>query len=162
MDPLSVVTSVLSISTICVHAIKSLRYIRVRCADADLTVRSLCTESNAINTSLCEIRRLFMRDGVGMVADLESRPEVMLALDESLTCCMMVFSCLEVDIRKLIPKDTRRFKWIRKTKIVWNEQAMMGYINQLRGQQAMLGLLLQSLQLYNSPFQMTLLGAKLQ
>jgi hypothetical protein len=69
--------------------------------------------------------------------------------DSVLTGCLIVFSVLDDELRKLSPWDEEPpMSWLQRLNVLWNEQIMVDVLEQMRGQHGALGLLVQILQMY--------------
>lgn len=128
---------------------KTLSEYRGKFKRAPVTLASLCSETTIIGASLSRIQTLLLQDVSTTSARLENRPDVRDAFDKALMGCMLVFSCLEEDIRG-ITRDTMHVEtisWESKFLTLWNEDAMAERLRQLRGQQTALSLLVGLLQM---------------
>jgi len=134
----------MSVIAACLHAAKDLYELRSRYSDASITITAIYSESMIISASLSQVQGLLLRDA------LQRKPDLRSAFDTALTGCMVVFSCLDDEVRGLIGKaasgsDLDRMDRVR---IVWKEDRMKELLQQLRGQQTALLLLIQGLQMY--------------
>jgi hypothetical protein len=86
-----------------------------------------------------------------LVQVLESGTELNDALDVALTGCVVLFSCLDDEIRNITsdssPTAAGGIKWKGKAKLVWNHEKLRDLLDGLRGQQATINLLIQLVQL---------------
>jgi hypothetical protein len=86
-----------------------------------------------------------------LVQVLESRTELNYALDVALTGCVVLFSCLEDEIRNITldssPTAAGAINWKGKAKLVWNHEKLRDLLDGLRGQQIAINLLIQLVQL---------------
>lgn len=80
---------------------------------------------------------------------LDSRPELALTLDAALTGCMVVFSCIDEEIRKITDKYSRAdvLSGKGKARAVWNHDRLRDLLDGLRGQQGAINFLIQLVQL---------------
>lgn len=127
----------------CLHTAKDLYELRSRYSDASITITAIYSESIIISASLSRVQDLLLRDA------LQGRPDLRSAFDTALTGCMVVFSCLDDEVRGLVGKAASGsdLDWTDKVKIVWKEDTMKELLQQLRGQQTALLLLIQGLQM---------------
>src|SRR5438552_2250813 len=103
MDPLTVTSAVLAVSARCIASIRSI-YI-------------ICSETTIVFTSLSRMQELLLQD-----QELRSRPELETTFDTALTGCAIVFSVLEDELKKLLPKHEEHSPgWIRRIKLLWKE-----------------------------------------
>ncbi|OCK78595.1 hypothetical protein K432DRAFT_406322 [Lepidopterella palustris CBS 459.81] len=143
MDPLSVTAGVMSVIGDCLRTAKDLYDLRSRYSNASITITAIYSESMVISASLSQVQSLLLRDA------LQNKPELHAAFDTALTGCMVVFSCLDEEVRDLATKveDRNDLNWKDKAKLLWKEDAMRELLVQLRGQQTALTLLIQGLQM---------------
>jgi hypothetical protein len=75
-----------------------------------------------------------------------------MVLDVALTGCMVLFSCLDTEIQRIVAgtPDPAQIRWRSKLRMMWNEQKLNELLNALRGQQTAINLLIQLLQMYYS------------
>ena len=73
-----------------------------------------------------------------------------MVLDVALTGCMVIFSCLESELQKIVAgvPDPSQMRWRSKARMMWNEHRLSELLNALRGQQTAINLLIQLLQMY--------------
>lgn len=113
-----------------------------------MVVASICSESTVLCASLAQIQALLLqhRD----FADVwECRTEIPTVLDTALTGCMVVFSCLDAEVRRIVAgaSNAAQIRWLSKFRLIWNEPRMQEALSSLRGQQTALNLLIQLLQM---------------
>jgi len=70
-------------------------------------------------------------------------------LDQALTGCMVIFSCLEKEIQRITTgaPEPSRIRWRPRARMVWNESHLNDLLSSLRGQQTAITLLIQLLQM---------------
>jgi hypothetical protein len=126
----------------CIEAAKQLYDLRERYKDASMLITSIYSESMVIAASLSHVQGLLQRNA------LQSRPELYDTFDKALTGCWVVYQCLEEEVRSLAQKahdDDLGFR--DKTKFLWKEDTFKELLQQIRGQQTGLTLLVQGLQM---------------
>ncbi len=65
-----------------------------------MVVVSICSESTVISASLAQLQTLLLQRQE--LADVwQSRTELPMVLDQALTGCTMVFSCLDAEIERI-------------------------------------------------------------
>lgn len=108
-------------------------------------ISAIYSESTIISASLGHIQSLVLKSPDAISSSLQSRPELDSAFDTALTGCMLVFSVLDDEIQRLNqnPNDPKR-----RMVYLWKEDTMKELLQQLRGQQTALTLLVQALQMY--------------
>ena len=149
MNPLSITAGVVGISEACLSVVKALNNFRQQYQQASQTVGAICTESTVINASLSQIQTMMCRDPKGVISRFKERPDLAHTFDAALTGCMVLFSCLEDEVANLrIAVDQAGgLTWKEKLQTVWKEHTMAGLLQQIRGQETALTLLLQGLQM---------------
>ncbi|KAM7186690.1 hypothetical protein V8F33_011677 [Rhypophila sp. PSN 637] len=164
MDPIGITSAVVSknhlipsgdfstdnsdqVSTIatCLSVVKKLNDIREKYKDAPVVVVSICSESNVILASLTQMQMPLLQKKT--LADLP--PELPAVLDQAATGCMVVFSCLELEMQRMDSgtSQSARLPWKARFRFIWNETKLNELLGALRGQQAAVNLFLQLLQI---------------
>lgn len=103
---------------------------------------------NVISACLSHLQTILCRKE-DFKQELDSRPELANTLDGALIGCMVLFSCLDDEIRKITAHSSQagNFSWKGKTKIVWAHNRLRDLLDGLRGQQSAINLLIQLVQL---------------
>lgn len=112
-----------------------------------MTVVSMCSKSNVILASLTQIQGLLLqRDDLAAI--WQSRTELPTVIDNALTGCMVVFSCLDAEIQGIVAgeSDSNWMRWRSRVRLMWNEAKLNELLGALRGQQTVINLLIQLLQ----------------
>ncbi|KAF2145327.1 uncharacterized protein K452DRAFT_355813 [Aplosporella prunicola CBS 121167] len=156
MDPvtaLGLTSSVVEITAHCLKAATALDELRQKYESAERTITAFCAESTGISASLSQVQSLLLRDPVNDPSYLKNRPELLPAFDTALTGCEVVYACLDEEIQRLVlgAVNTDNLTWKVKARFVWKEDVMKELLQQLRGQQAALNLLIQALQTTSLP-----------
>lgn len=109
---------------------------------------TICSETTVISACLSHLQTIVCRKQ-DLVQVLDSRPELAHALDAALTGCMVLFSCLDEETRKITANSsqTGALSWKGKAKVVWNDERLWDLMDGLRGQQVAINLLMQLVQL---------------
>jgi hypothetical protein len=147
MDPISITTAVLAISARCLTTAKAVSTLRDKFKGAQITISAIHSESTVISASLGHIQSLILKDPETLSSIFTSRPGLEGAFDTALTGCALVFSILDDEVQKL-QGDGGEIGAAEKMKIVWKEETMKELLQQIRGQQTALSLLIQALQMY--------------
>lgn len=115
--------------------------------DAPVVIVSICSESTVIGATLSQMQGLLLgrQDLAGV---WRARTDLAMALDTAITGCMVVYSCLDIEVKRIIstgsgPGDTR---WKSRLRVMWNEKKLQELLTALRGQQTAISLLIQLLQ----------------
>ncbi|KAH6843163.1 hypothetical protein B0I37DRAFT_383878 [Chaetomium sp. MPI-CAGE-AT-0009] len=148
MDPLSVTASIAGIAGVCIQAGRFLDTLRSKFQNAHVTITALSSQCRAIKTGLSQLQTLILQNHM-----IRDRPDIALTLDTTLTGCLVVLTCFEDSLDKLCDTaalmESRRKslarKWWSRTRIVWNEGEMKGYLSLLQGQQSAVAFLVQIL-----------------
>ncbi|KAF2808025.1 uncharacterized protein BDZ99DRAFT_522623 [Mytilinidion resinicola] len=149
MDPLTITAAVLKITAVGVRTATALNALRGHYKNASITIGSLCSETTIIGASLSQVQTLFLQDINGRSDQIKSRPDLVATFDIALTGCMVVFSCLDEEVRNLTmgTMDAKSVNWKKRARAVWKEDTMRELLSQIRGQQTALTLLVQLLQM---------------
>ena len=110
---------------------------------------AISTEAAVISASLSQIQALILsKDKPEQL--LRSRPELAATLDTSLTGCMVLFSCIDEELRTISrhAKGRDNFTKWGKIKAVWKQDRFQELLEGLRGQQMAVNTLFQLLQMY--------------
>jgi hypothetical protein len=109
---------------------------------------TICSETTVIAACLSHLQTIVCRKQ-DFVQVLDSRPELAHALDTALTGCMVLFSCVDEEIRKITADSSQAsaLSWKGKVKAVWNHERLRDLLDSLRGQQVAINLLIQLVQL---------------
>lgn len=149
MDPLTITSTVISLSQRCVTSARELYLLREKYKDASMTITAIYSESNVIATSLAHIQGLCMKSPDALRSTLQERPELLSTFDQALTGCVLVYSVLDDEVQRLYDGVGREgmAAAMAKMKLLWKEEAMKDVLTQIRGQQTALSLLIQALQM---------------
>lgn len=119
--------------------------------DAPRNILAISAEATVISASLAQIQALILsKENPEEV--LRSRPEIAATLDTSLTGCMVLFSCLDEELRAVSRhvhgQGREGLSWKGKVKTVWKQETFQGLLDGIRGQQLAINTLIQLLQMY--------------
>lgn len=150
MEPasiLAIVNTSIGLTSKIVTVAKDLHDIAKRYKDAELTILSTAEE--------CEIIRLAWRKIENWCRSWANTDftdmELLERLDRSLVVGMMIMSALEKDIEPL-KEPSMSSGFIRRAKILWNDDGFQTHQNRIRGQVGALSLLLEAVKLYVDTF----------
>lgn len=148
MDPLSLTASILAITTTCLKSAHLLNGLRDKYKHAQMTISALCAEATAISAALSQIQSLILGNPDAVITQLRPRSEVIATFDSALTGCSVVLAVLDDEIAALITEGrSGDMSWDQRVKLVWKDAVMQDLLQQLRGQSAAIGLLIQVLQM---------------
>lgn len=126
----------------CIQSAKELYDLRSRFKDASVLITAIYSESMVIAASLSQLQGLLQQDA------LKNKPLLHETFDRALTGCRVVYVCLDEEVRELAKKaDNDNLKFKDRTKYLWKEDTFKELLQQIRGQQSALSLLLQGLQM---------------
>jgi hypothetical protein len=149
MDPISLTAGILSITTACLKSAHRLDGLREKYKHAQTTITALCAEAKVISASLSQIQSLILGNAGALITQLRPRSEVIAIFDNALTGCAVVFAVLDNELAALSSEDEDGvMNWTQKAKLMWKDDLMKDLLQQLRGQTAAIGLLIQALQMY--------------
>jgi hypothetical protein len=156
MEPITLITAIITIATKCVTITKDLSEVQSQFSFASLTIIAICTESSVCSSALFRLQSLLVHrqqrsshisTGLQQLLD---QPLFLSSCDAALTGCILILSCLdnELGVLRQAAKENSQLKWSQKVRAVWKEQTMQGLLQQLRGQVTALNLLLQCTQMW--------------
>ena len=110
---------------------------------------AISTEATVISASLSQMQHLILTKQ-NPEQLLRSRPEIAATLDTSLTGCMVLFSCLDDELREVSrhARGTNSLSWRGKIKTAWKQDKFQELLDGIRGQQTAINTLIQLLQMY--------------
>lgn len=149
MDPLSISASVAGLTASCVQTAKTLRDLKDKFDNANLTISAICTETTLISASMSHIQSCMLQSPDAVSAKLQSQPSLESTLDQALTGCYVVFDNLESEVSKLTESEVQQnaveLKFTSKLRYMWSESTMKELLAQMRGLQTALTLVIQLL-----------------
>jgi hypothetical protein len=150
MDPLSIATTVTTITRFVLLTANDLYSLRERYRNASSTIIAIHTESNVICTSLGLIQGILWKESEDISNRLSDQPGLIATFDAALTGCTLVYSCLDEEVRGLMQSvDSKgRFGKTAKAKYIWKEDMMQGLLRSIRGQHSAIMSLIQCLQVF--------------
>ncbi|KAK2756183.1 hypothetical protein FQN54_005591 [Arachnomyces sp. PD_36] len=145
MDPLSITTSVASLLVACSQVVRIATDIRGKYKTASLTISSIATECGTVTTALSHLQVLAITRPEPFDSNTTNMFECVM------TGCKLTLSVLEEYVTELSEGATDMSTPVpmtvkSKAKVVWNEPEMKELLQQLRGHQSSLTLLLTVLQ----------------
>lgn len=119
MDPFTIATSVAKITTTCLTTGKAIYDFSCKYQDAPRNMVAISSEAAVISASLSQIQALILtkKDPNHL---LRTRPEIAATLDTCLTGCMVLFSCLDEELREVSrhARGRDKFSWVGRLKTV--------------------------------------------
>ncbi|KAF2446105.1 hypothetical protein P171DRAFT_410088 [Karstenula rhodostoma CBS 690.94] len=142
MDPISGAIGMLAAIPQCIEAAKQLYDLRERFDQAAVLITAIYTESMVVAASLSQIQSLLQG------TTLQRKAELRNTLDRALTGCWVVYQCLDEEVRDLAEKvDVNDLQERDRARFLVKEANFEELLQQIRGQQSALGLLVQGLQM---------------
>ncbi|KAF1979451.1 hypothetical protein BU23DRAFT_562879 [Bimuria novae-zelandiae CBS 107.79] len=149
VEPITIVTAVLTIASKCITITKDLKEIRGAFSFASLTIIAFCTESSICSSALFRLQTLLEWQGNTGSQQLLAQPLFLDSCDAALTGCTAVLSCLDAELGTLrqAAEGGGNLDWRQKVNAAWKEDTMQSLLSLLRGQVTALNLLLQCTQM---------------
>lgn len=148
MDPLSITASVTALTSSCLKTAKAIGDLREKFKYAQTTISALYAESTVICASLSQIQNLVLCRPEALRSQMRERSDLIATFDIAVTGCMVIYAILDDEIQGVLSSysDTD-MGWVDKAKFLWKEDFMRDLLQQLRGQQHAIALLIQTLQM---------------
>ncbi|KAF2257564.1 hypothetical protein CC78DRAFT_217231 [Lojkania enalia] len=142
MENVSAAIGIVAVLPQCLQTAKDCYDLRLRYREATDLVTAIYSESMVIAASLSQIQNLIQRDA------LDNKSELHQTIDQALTGAKLVYACLDAAIRELGEKaNSSKLSFRDRTNYAWNEATFKDILQQIRGQQIALSLLVQGLQM---------------
>ncbi|MCJ1393744.1 hypothetical protein MMC18_006620 [Xylographa bjoerkii] len=130
----------------CASIVKAAQDVRGRYKAATLTISSMATECVTVSTALSHLQNLAINDNGSVDVDVVNTLETVV-IGCTLTISVLDEYILELTTDKSVLKSAdSSSKWTTKVKVLWNEAEMRELLQQLRGYQSSITLLLTVLQ----------------
>lgn len=104
-----------------------------------------------ISASLAQIQMLLLQRPDLADAWKSHQAHLPMVLDQALTGCMVIFSCLDIEIQRLTGGDPgarpNGIQRRQRARMVWNESHLNDLLSSIRGQQTAITLVIQLLQM---------------
>ncbi|KAF2184658.1 hypothetical protein K469DRAFT_739282 [Zopfia rhizophila CBS 207.26] len=142
METVSAAIGVMVAIPQCITTAKELYDLRSRYKDASVLITAIYSESMVIAASLSQVQTLLQDDA------LQDKPELHETFDRALTGCRVVYGCLEEEVRELAQKaQSEELGRVDRVRYLLKEETFKELLQQIRGQQSALSLLIQGLQM---------------
>ncbi|KAK5735308.1 hypothetical protein LTR17_008315 [Elasticomyces elasticus] len=148
MDPFTIATTVTKLTSTCLTTGMAIYDLSCKYKDAPRTLIIISSEISVISASLSQLQALILSQK-NPEKLLRSRPEIAATLDTSLTGCMVLFSCLDEEVRE-VSRHVRglgNLSWVGRVKTVWKQAKFQELLDAIRGQQVAINTLMQLLQM---------------
>ncbi len=148
MDPLSISTAVASLVTTGTKAVTLCNTLVGKYKNAPRTLASIRTECTTVKAGLSYIYFLINRDMELFSSQMQAHGPLTETLDVALTGCTVTFSLLDCELQRLYDKSCDRdgFRWKDKLKYIWDEKVAKALLDQMRGLQSAITLVMTALQ----------------
>ncbi|KUJ12373.1 uncharacterized protein LY89DRAFT_722011 [Mollisia scopiformis] len=149
VDPLSIASSVVSLSSGCLLTVKRLIEVAGKFKDAPKLIHSLSSEAKVIAISLSQLHNIFVSDEHSILSQALLTPDIRTALDIALTGCTVTLSCIEDETRSLAAKleSDQKIKFADRAKVVWKDDRFKELLQQLHRQHNVIAILQQGFQM---------------
>lgn len=141
MDPFTAIGTAASITgiieVIC-KTVKSLRELHERWKDADLTILNLISQLSALKAALNKIGEWISED----FADIPQHHQLVIDLEDSITCCRMLMKSMDTQIEKLDFNPNNSLNFGSKIRVVLEDKARKDFQQFIERQISVLYLLL--------------------
>ncbi|KAF1998944.1 hypothetical protein P154DRAFT_494696 [Amniculicola lignicola CBS 123094] len=143
MDSMNEVFDVVAVIPKCIKSAKDLYDLRERYKDASVLITAIYSESMVIAACLSQIHNLLQRDALN-----SKKSELHDTLEKAVAGCKAVYESLEHEVSVLGPKASHgSLRFVDRTKVMLKEETLKELLQQIRGQQSALSLLIQGLQM---------------
>jgi hypothetical protein len=109
---------------------------------------AISSEMTVVSASLSQIEAIISskQDTESL---LRSKPAIAATLDTALTGCMVLFSCLDEEVKHVsrYAHEYETFSWKGKMRVVWKHETFQDLLDGIRGQQLAINTLIQLLQM---------------
>jgi hypothetical protein len=148
MDPVSLTAAVATLSFTCAKVTKCFHALKASFRIAPVTIISMITECTTICTALSQIQSLVLKDPVALSSRMTPYSSLTTSFDDALTGCMLTLSVIEDELGGMVEgeRGAGTIGFRAKVNFVWNEDTMVALLQQIRGQQVAMGLLIAVLQ----------------
>jgi hypothetical protein len=150
VDPLSLTVNVFQLIQATTNTVKTVDHLIKQYRDAPAKLKSLLSESELVRAILIEIQSMF-KANTTLALNLEKKPELKQAVDNTLTGCWAVYALLEKDLQKVTPAAGERPDWKQRAFMLFNDEIIQDYRSQIEGHVQGLNFVLNCLQTYVSP-----------
>ena len=148
MDPITIGTTVASLVTTFTKGAQTCNDLLSKYKQAPQTLASIHTECTTIKLALSHVYWLVNSNTELLASQLDARGPLAETFDVALTGCTVTFSLLDIELQKLCQqsKDESTYGTKERMKFVWNEGFARSLLDDMRGLQGAVTLLLTALQ----------------
>jgi hypothetical protein len=115
-----------------------------------VVISSFVSETTILGAYLAHVQQLLLMNAPGVSDQGAPGVELRRTFDIALTACLITFSCLEEETRRLSKKagDSSEADWKETAKLAWKDETMNELLKQIHEQQTAMALLVQTLQMF--------------
>ena len=148
MDPLTIGATVAGLLTACGTAVTMCSGLITKYKTTPTILASIRAECITVKAVLSYVDGIIKRDVDLLSSQLKAHSPILEMFDVPLTGCVVIFSLLDIELRKLYDrsKDQETYNWKDKWRYVWNEDKAKTILDHMRGLQSALNLMLIALQ----------------
>ncbi|KAK0513620.1 hypothetical protein JMJ35_003984 [Cladonia borealis] len=148
MDPISIGTTIASLVKTFTTGAQTCNALLSKYKHAPQTLASIHTECTTIKLALSHVYWLVNSDSELLSSQLDAQGPLAETFDVALTGCTVAFSLLDVELQKLCQqsKEKESFSTKERIRFVWNEDLARSLLDDMRGLQGAVTLLLTALQ----------------
>ena len=148
MDPITIGTTVASLVATFTKGAQTCNALLSKYKYAPQMLASIHTECTTIKLALSHVYWLVNSNTELLSSQLDARGPLAETFDVALTGCTVTFSLLDTELQKLCQqsKDKDTYKAKDKMKFMWNEDLTRSLLDDMRGLQGAVTLLLTALQ----------------
>ena len=148
MDPITIGTTVASLVATFTKGAQTCNTLLSKYEQAPQMLASIHTECTTIKLALSHVYWLVNSNTELLSSQLDARGPLAETFDVALTGCTVTFSLLDIELQKLCQqsKGSATYKAKNKMKFVWNEDLARSLLDNMRGLQGAVTLLLTALQ----------------
>jgi len=150
MEPLSILAAASSVAAGCVKAMMTLNDLQTRFKKANITIALISSKSALVAAWLSQLQRLCEDPYSYFVRNMANQPDLVAALDTSLTGCTMVYTYLNKELESLsgdINTGTSSPNVVKKFKMLWKQDTMSSILQQITHQETAISCLIQCVQM---------------
>ena len=154
MDPLSIATSIGSLSGACLLTLRNVGEAISKFKDAPKTLKDISSEAKIISISLSQLRNAIISDEYSISTPGLLEVDIRNALDVALTGCKMTLSCIETEIGSLAKAmaTDQGLSISDRARVFWKDDKFKELLQQLSRQHNAIAALQQSFQMYHNCF----------
>ena len=113
------------------------------------TIFAISSEISVVGASLSQLQAILLsKENPSQL--LQTRPEIAATFDTSLIGCVVLFTCLDEELRGILKHADGKNNFSRKGKLkaMWKQERFQELLDGVRGQQLAINTLIQLLQMY--------------